>query len=518
MNENEFFAATANELNNGEMKEVQWNETKIVLARIDDEYYAVGGVCPHYKAPLAKGALCGTRLYCPWHHSSFDITNGNLLEPPALDGLPRYNVRVENDNIFIAMPVKNEVPESKTTYGSDDRTFVIIGGGAAGCMAAETLRSNGFKGKVVMITKEDKLPYDRTALSKKYMSGKKQPDELPLRDEDFFKQHQIEIAKQKAVTNVEADKKTIVFDDGSSLSYDALLVATGGEPDTLSVEGANFNNVFTLRSATNAEHILRTAKNAKKACIIGASFIGMETAASLTTLGLSVTVVAKEKMPFESNFGYDIGKIFFDMHTKKGVTIKTEAELEKISGTGKAETVILKSGVEIETDLVIMGIGVHPKTDFLQGLTLHEKDKSVMVDDHLLAAPHLFVAGDIARFPDAKTGADIRIEHWRVAQQHGRLAALNMLEKNHSVKEIVPFFWTNQYEKRLSYVGHAEDWDDIVVDGDIEKQKFLAFYVTDDKVMAVASMNRDIESNQMEDMMRTGGMITLNEAKEKLKL
>ena len=513
MKPNEILAASITDLQNGELKEINAGETKIVLAKANDTFYAVGGICPHLKAPLAKGALCGTKLYCPWHHSAFDITDGHLCEPPAIDGLPRYAVRIEGNNVWVKT-LPEEKPEQPSPFKMPGETFVIIGGGTAGLLAAQTLRENGFAGKLVMITKEDTPPYDRTLLSKKFLMDKAKPEELLLRKEDFYQKHLIEIEKDKEVKMVDTDTKTISFTDGNSLTYDKLLVATGGQPNKLKIPGADLQNVYTLRSVADAEKILANAKNSKQVCIIGASFIGMETAASLKTLGLEVTVIAREKQPFEKNFGTAIGELFYKLHTGKGVTIKTEAEVESIEGSDtKAAAVLLKTGERIPADLVIAGIGVHPVTGFMQGVQLSEKDKSIPVDEHLQAAPDVFAAGDIALFPDGQSGKPVRIEHWRLAEQHGRIAALNMLGQSHSVSEIVPFFWTNQFDKRLSYIGHTEKWDSIETDGDVAAQKFLSFYVKDGKVEAVASMGRDVDSNKIEDAMQKKGLLTVAELK-----
>ena len=284
----------------------------------------------------------------------------------------------------------------------------------------------------------------------------------------------------------------------------------------MTIAGADKKNVFTLRSEDDAKRIVKEATIARKVCIIGASFIALETAASLATIGLQVTVIAKEKLPFEKNFGDDIGKMFLNLHKEKGVLIKTEAEVKEIEGSDKAEAIILKNGERIETDMVIAGIGVKPKTGFIKGIKLNEKDNSVPVDKYLKAADNFYAAGDIVRYNDANTNKPVRIEHWRLAQQHGRIAALNMLNQSHSIQEVVPFFWTNQFDKRLSYVGHAEDWDEIVVDGNVAEQDFLSFYIKDNKVQAVASMNRDEDSNKIEEVMLTKGLLTLEEMKQEI--
>ncbi|MDQ2753278.1 MAG: FAD-dependent oxidoreductase, partial [Bacteroidota bacterium] len=470
MKSTEVFAAKTTDLKDGEMKEITINDTKILLAKTNGRFYAVGATCPHYNAPLIKGALCGTKLYCPWHHSVFDITTGALCEPPALDGLPHYETTIKEDNIYIQFGAKTNDTGNGILKSNNEKTSVVLGGGAAGLMAVQTLRSEGFDGRIVVITKENDLPYDRPALSKKYMSGKEKEEQLPLRKEDFFDKNAIEVERNREVKKVHVKNKSILFADGSLMAYDTLLVATGGEPQTLAVKGAQLPNVFTLRSAADAGKILNQAKKSKCVCIVGASFIAMETAASLKTLGLNVTVIAKEKLPFEKKFGDAIGKMFYNLHTQKGVVIKTEAEVKQIEGTEKAEAVVLQNGERIPTDMVIVGIGVHPNTGFIDGIQLNEKDKSIRVDEHLQAADGLFAAGDIARFTNAKNGGKTnRIEHWRVALQQGRIAALNMMGKPHSMDEVVPFFWTNQFEKRLSYVGHVEDWDDIILDGSVDE-------------------------------------------------
>ncbi len=516
MSDNEFFAAKKEELKEGEKKEIEINDTKILLAKVDGKFYAVGAVCPHYKGPLVKGALCGTKLYCPWHHSAFDITNGKLCEPPSIDGLPTYNIVEKNDDIYIQVRAKEtSYMQNEKLY--NEKTFVILGGGAAGLMAAQTLRQQGFGGKLIIITRDSELPYDRTALSKKYLSGKQKEEELLLRKKDFFEANHIEALTNKEVKKADTTNKQLLFSDGSFLSYDTLLIASGSEPRKLDIEGAEKKNVFTLRSEDDAIKLLELAKKVKKVCIIGASFIAMETAASLKTLGLDVTVIAKEKLPFEKNFGEAVGRMFLKMHTEKGIVIKTEAEVEKIEGKDNAEALILKSGKKIETELVIVGIGVQPNTDFIEGITLNDKDKSVLINEYFEAADDCFAAGDIARYKNANTNELIRIEHWRVAQQQGRLAAMNMLHKAHTTREFVPFFWTNQFEKRLSYVGHVESWDQIITDGNVDEQSFLSFYIKDNKVLAVASMNRDADSNKIEDIMLKEGVLTIEALQQKLK-
>src|SRR5262249_28742817 len=225
-----------------EMKQVQVGDTAVLLARVDEKCFALAAHCTHYGAPLAEGALVGDRIICPWHHACFHVTNGDMIEPPALDALPSFPVRVEGEDIFVDLPdeaTDRRVPTMADPYAkADDRIFAIIGGGAAGYAAAQTLREDGFKGRVIMITAEDRLPYDRPNLSKDYLNGHAEPEWMPLRPDDFYETHAIEIMRGKKVSKVAKAKKEIKFESGESLEYDQLLIATGGTPRTLNVPGA----------------------------------------------------------------------------------------------------------------------------------------------------------------------------------------------------------------------------------------------------------------------------------------
>ncbi len=496
--------AKVDDLKDGEMQACSAGETKVLLARVNGRFHAVGATCPHYGAPLAEGALCGERLICPWHHASFDVTTGDLLEPPALDALPRYEVKVEDGRVIAVLPDEAADRRTPPMVGRDarrdDRTFVILGGGAAGYMAAQTLREEGFQGRVLMITREDRLPYDRPNLSKDYLHGHAEPEWMPLRPDEFFSEHEIEVWRGREVARVDAKTKTVSFKDGAQLVYDALLVATGGEPRTLPVSGRELKNVLTLRSFADADAIIAAAENAKRAVVVGASFIGMEAAFSLRTRGLEVTVVGPERTPFERTLGAEIGALFQKIHESNGVQFRLGAKAERIAGAGQVEAVALEGGEKIAADLVVAGVGVRPATDFLEGVALGE-DGGVIVDAHLRAADSLYAAGDIARFTDARTKESARIEHWRTALQQGRTAARNMAGRA-TVYDAAPFFWTTQFDTTLAYVGHATKWDEIIFDGEVEKKDFLAFYVEGDRVKAVAGMNRDREMAMIEDLMR----------------
>ena len=515
MGELEVAAARLSEIANGEMKEIKIGETPVLLARVDDKCYAIGAHCTHYGAPLAEGALVGDRIICPWHHACFNARNGNLEEPPALDSLANYGVRIEGDEIFVDVAdpsVDRRTPEmAQPDRVEDPRDFVIIGGGAAGYMAAQTLREDGFRGRIRIITRESQTPYDRPNLSKDYLHGHAEPEWIPLRGDDFYEQHGIEMLLQKDVVNVDVERKVIEFSDGDDCSYDSLLVATGGVPRSLDLPGADMRNIFALRSFDSADEIISSAAGAKRAVVIGAGFIGMEAASSLRQLGLDVTVIAPDKVPFEKILGAEIGKVFQIEHEKNGVRFVLGESVKGFDGDEVVSRVLLGSGESVDADLVIVGIGVKPATDILKGLVLH-KDGGVVADEYLKIADAVYAAGDIAHVPDARTGEYVRIEHWRTALQQGRIAAHNMAGKS-SRYDSVPFFWTTQFDITLNYVGHASSWDDVVIKGDTGAHDFIAYYTKDGKVLAAAGMNRDRELAIIEEQMRMGRMPGIAESK-----
>src|SRR5215470_8752180 len=497
----------SNELADGEMKQVSAEGTNILLSRVKGQYHAVGAFCPHYGAPLVDGVLNGERVVCPWHHSCFNVTTGDLQDPPALDALPSYEIKLENDQVIIRIPdetTDRRTPEMAKRDLNDERSFVIAGGGAAGYTAAQTLREDGFKGRIILITRESRLPYDRPNLSKDYLQGNAKPEWMPLRPSEFYAEHGIEVLQEKEIARIDARKKTITFTDADTILYDSLLLATGGIPHRPNIPGSHLKNIFVLRSFDDADVIIQAAQPESRAVVIGANFIGMETAASLTLRGLSVTVVAPGKVPFEKTLGVEIGQLIQQAHETRGVQFRLGASAARFEGNDAVEAVVLDSGDQIETDLVILGVGVKPATDFLAGFTLHE-DNSVIVDQHMQAADGLYAAGDVASFPNPRTGEHQRIEHWRTAMQQGRVAAHNMAGKDVSY-EAVPFFWTRQFDVGLLYVGHAVGWDEIIFEGDVSAHDFLAFYVKDNRVLAVAGMNRDKDLAAAEELMRLDQM------------
>ncbi len=488
--------AKKSDLKNGEMKSYKLDENNnVLLCRINDEFFAVGATCTHYGASLEEGILKDDTIICPLHHACFNAKNGDLLEPPAMDALPNYKLQLEGD--LIKIKVSKEIPFSrnpdmtKKDIKKDERTFVILGAGASAFFAAQSMRENDFKGNIVMVTRENKTPYDRPNLSKDYLSGNAQPEWMPLRPDDFYEENGIQILKGININGVNFKGKIVSFDNGENLKYDKLLIATGGVPRKLNIPGAGLNNIFYLRTFNDADNIIEAAKNAKSAVVIGAGFIAMETAHSLTERNIKVTVVAQGEVPFERNFGKEIGNLFKKEHEKEGTIFKLKSAVKEFKGNGNVKSVLLESGEEIETDFVVIGIGVKPATGFLSGIDLLD-DGSLKTDSTLKVTEDVYAAGDIATFPEPHTGNLIRVEHWRLAMQLGRIAGANMAGKK-VVYDDVPYFWTEQAGISLRYVGFVKKWDEIIIDGNIHKKDFIAYYIKDNFICAAAGVNRDKE-------------------------
>ena len=505
MNIRQVAVGNLSELHNGDMKQVSVEGAEILLARVNDRCFAVGAHCPHYGAPLVEGTLSGDRLVCPWHHACFNVENGDCEEPPAFDALPSFPVSINNGEIVLHLPAEvpdRRVPEMTKRNSQDKRVFVVLGAGAAGFAAAQTLREDGFGGRLVMITGEDRLPYDRPNLSKDYLQGHAEPAWMPLRSKEFFKDHDITTMLGRTVSALSVPDKVISFVDGETFNYDSIVIATGCVPRRLPslTTREPQSDVFVLRSFSDSDAIAAAAADGKKVVLIGASFIGMEAACSLKIRGCDVTVVAPDAVPFEKTLGPEIGRLFQRIHERNGVRFQLGKQVSTLDGDESVKAVVLDTGERLEADLVVVGIGVSPATGFIEGIQLHD-DGGVITDRNLMIAKDTYAAGDIVHFPAGDTGELIRIEHWRIAMQQGRTAAHNMAGKP-SPFEGVPFFWTTQFGSTLNYVGHTKGWDQLIIDGDIGSEDFLAFYVKNARVRAVAGMNRDRDIAVWEELIR----------------
>jgi len=494
----------------GQMKQVCVGDRPVLLIhQAEGRFCAIAAHCSHSGAPLENGVLSGDHVICPWHNACFNACTGQQQEPPGLDDLASFETWVQDGAVHVRVPeaLPQHMHRAMTPYVSslDLRTFVILGAGAAGSAAAEQLRQSGFAGKIQMVTAEAELPYSRTALSKAYLQDG-EVDALPMmRSPKFYEENGIKVLTNKFAKRVDPDARQIQFSDGTQLGYDRLLVATGGKARKLDVEGAELEGIYTLRSAEDARQILNHIQCKTNAVVIGSSFIGMEAASSLKQRGLNVTVVSPDEVPLERVLGSEVGQVFRELHEANGVQFVFGDKAVAFAGDdGQVEAVELKSGEKIAADLVVVGIGVDPATDFLpEGL--RNQDQSVAVNSQFLLRDRLYAVGDIAQFPSAQTGESVRIEHWRLAMQQGRVAARNMAGERDEFAG-VPFFWTGQFDLKLRYVGHSEQWDEVVIDGDLKARKFLAFYLEEGRIAAVAGCGRDQEIAAISELMRQGEM------------
>jgi apoptosis-inducing factor 3 len=476
----------AAELTEGKMLVGHVGGEDVLLARQGGKLFAVGAHCTHYHGPLAEGLLSGNTVRCPWHHACFDLATGEAIEAPALSPLPCYAVTESGGKITVTG--KREQPAPKKTSAPAERV-VIIGGGAAGFACAEMLRRRGFAGNITMLSSDNAVPVDRPNLSKDYLAGNAPEEWVPLRDDGWYAENKIDLTLKTEVTALDAKAKTLTLASGGTMKFDKLLLATGAEPVKLDIPGADGKHVYTLRSLADCRGIIEAAKSAKRAVVIGASFIGLETAAALRAREMEVHVVAPEKRPLEKVFGPQLGDFVRALHEEHGVKFHLE---NTVTAIGVRE-VTLKTGDKLAADLVVVGIGVRPR------LTLAEKtglaiDKGVTVDQYLqTSAPDIYAAGDIARWPDAVSDERIRVEHWVVAERQGQAAALNILGERKPFTA-VPFFWSQHYDVPINYVGHAEKWDAIEVDGDPMKRDCTVRYMRGGKALAVATIYRDGDS------------------------
>ena len=476
----------ASDLKDGAMLAGLVGDDEVVLVRHGGRVSAITAHCTHYHGPLADGLVVGNTVRCPWHHACFDLTTGEALAAPALSPLTCYEVTESGGRIVVG--AKKEQPAPKKV-GSASERVVIVGGGAAGFACVEMLRRHGYAGKITMLSNDDTAPVDRPNLSKDYLAGSAPEDWVPLRGDDWYAENKIDLKLKTEVTALDAKGKALTLGDGSKLAFDKLLLATGAEPVKLDIPGAGQAHVHTLRSLADSRAIIAAAKNAKRAVVIGASFIGLETAASLRARDIEVHVVAPEKRPLEKVFGPELGDFIRALHEEHGVNFHLEDSVTAIGD----KNVTLKSSGALEADLVVIGVGVRPRLTLAEkaGLTI---DKGVSVNEFLeTSAPGIYAAGDIARWPDPLTGRRIRVEHWVVAERQGQTAALNMMGRRTPFRA-VPFFWSQHYDVPINYVGHAEKWDAIEIDGDPMKRDCVVRYKNAGKVLAVASIYRDRDS------------------------
>ena len=493
----------------------------VLLARRGDEVFAIGAICTHYGAPLEKGLLDGETVRCQWHHACFNLRTGEALRAPALDPVSHWRVERGNreevrdvarqftpaetpvGSVYVqeksggTVYVREKLPmvsrPSRPLTGGIPATIVIVGGGAGGNAAAEMLRRQGYSGRITMLSADESVPCDRPNLSKGFLSGAAPDDSNPLRSAQFYKDHAIDMYLRSRVTAIDTMAREVRLSDGSRHAFGALLLATGAEPVRLDIPGSTLEHVHYLRTLADGRALVASAMAAKRAVVIGASFIGLEVAASLRARNIDVHVVGTETVLMEKVLGKEVGEFLRKLHEDHGVTFHLGTTVSMIDEQG----VTLKNGEHLQADLVVVGIGVQPLTSLAEGAGL-AIDRGVVVNEYLESSiPGIFAVGDIARWPDRLTGERIRVEHWVVAERQGQTAAQNMLGRRERF-DYVPFFWTEQYDFGLGYVGHAEHWDEAEIAGSLDSGDCSITYRGGGRKLAVAVVHRDLEGLRAE--------------------
>jgi NADPH-dependent 2,4-dienoyl-CoA reductase/sulfur reductase-like enzyme/nitrite reductase/ring-hydroxylating ferredoxin subunit len=488
----------------------------VLLIRRGDELFAVGAYCSHYHGPLAQGLVVGDTVRCPLHHACFSLRTGEALRAPAFDPIACWRVENIGGNVFVrekrdsAASIESAAPPAaappaaaSSAVARELRSVVIVGGGAAGLSAAVALRRNGFEGAVTMISADDSPPCDRPNLSKDFLMGTAPAEWIPLRAPDFYAEHDIELILKSQVSAVDTARRLVSLEGGRQIEFGALLLATGAVPVRLDIPGAADSQVCYLRTFADSERLLAKAQSARRVVVVGASFIGLEVAASLRARKIEVHVVGPEKVPMTRVLGEPAGRFIQGLHESQGVRFHLGNSVSRLNG----REVTLSDGTAIDADFVVVGVGVRPATSLAErsGLSV---DRGVAVNEYLeTSAPGVYAAGDIARWPDPHSGERIRVEHWVVAERQGQAAARNMLGFGEKF-DAVPFFWSQHYDLTVNYVGHAEQWDSAELDGSLEARDFSISYKRGGRLLAVATVARDAESLKTELAMESRDRLT----------
>jgi NADPH-dependent 2,4-dienoyl-CoA reductase/sulfur reductase-like enzyme/nitrite reductase/ring-hydroxylating ferredoxin subunit len=470
----------------------------VMLVRRGEDIFALSATCTHYGGPLAEGLVVGTTVRCPWHHACFNLRTGAAMRAPALNDIARWEVEQRYGKIFVGR--KRESARPAPAHGSrpelHPKSVAIVGAGAAGNAAAEMLRREGYDGPLTMFDFDEDAPYDRPNLSKDYLAGNAPEEWIPLHPRSFYEDLRIELVTKNRVKELDAGARRLTLEDGNARGFDAILLATGASPIRLDIPVSNGASIHYLRTLADSRAIIAASSKSRHAVVLGASFIGLEVAASLSTRGLDVHVVAPESRPLEKVLGPELGDFIRGVHETHSVKFHLGQTAKSIENG----IVILSNGERLSADLVVAGIGVRPNLALAEqaGLAV---DRGVLVDEFFeTSATGVFAAGDIARWPYAHTGERIRVEHWVVAERQGQAAARNILG-NHEPLDSIPFFWSNHYDVAIGYTGHAEKWDEIQVDGSIADQDCAVRYRLGGKLLAIATMGRDLENLETERAM-----------------
>lgn len=495
---------------------------KVVLVKVSDKVHALNANCTHFGAPLKNGVVTPDgRLTCPWHGACFKISTGDVEDAPAPHALNKFDVLEKDGGIYIKgaeADIKGgkRTVNIKTTPQSDEKV-VIVGSGSGAFGAILKLRELGFKGKVTVVSQKG-YPIDRTKLSKALITDE---TKLYLNPPEWYADGSVEFAKE-VVSGVDFSGKTVKSESGKTFPYTKLILATGGTPNGLPLPGFKdgLKNIFVLRDVNDVQNIMgAVGDKGKKIVIIGTSFIGMEVANALAKEN-TVTLVGMEEAPLERVMGKQVGQIFQKMLEKNGAHFHLGASVDSATGSSTVKSVKLKDGTELEADLVILGVGVKPATQYLSESkeVQLEKDGSLPVDAsfQVKGVSDVWAVGDIATYPyngPSGNNTPTRIEHWNVAQNMGRSVGQQIAQPGSKPKPFIPVFWS-ALGSQLRYCGATPNgWDDMVLTGEPENSKFAAYYCKDDTVVAVATMQTDPVMVKVAELMRRGEMLSKSDIK-----
>lgn len=391
-----------------------------------------------------------------------------------------------------------------------DEQIVIVGAGLAGGRAAETLRQEGFDGRIILLGEEPERPYERPPLSKNVLRREAPEEKIFLRPFEYYREQSIDLLLGVAAQRLDPTQHQITVSSGESLRYSKLLIATGARPRRLTVAGADLPGVFYLRTVQDARNLAEAIDRSRRIAVIGAGFIGAEVAASSRMKGADVTVIEMVPVPLQRVLGNSLGQIYADIHREHGVDLRLGESIAEFRGHGRIEQVVTTSGARIECDAAVVGIGVQPDVDWLLDSGV-ELGNGVIVDDLCATnVPDVFAAGDVANWWHPALGERIRVEHYENAQNQGVAAAKSMLGKGEPYAP-VPYFWSDQYDLTLQYVGHAKGDDEVVFRGDVAARNFLAFYLRDGQLRAALGINRAREVNAARRLIRDQVAVTVEQ-------
>ncbi|XP_050520127.1 apoptosis-inducing factor 3-like isoform X2 [Daktulosphaira vitifoliae] len=496
--------------------EIGNNGNKVLIVKQKNQFFAVGSKCSHFGAPLVKGALGNGRVRCPWHGACFNLKTGDIEDYPGFDNIPSFKVSVNNGNVKIS--TKRSILENSkfikplTKRNLDNtQTFIVVGGGPAGASCVQTLRQEGYDGRLLFITKENCLPYDRTKLSKTLSSD---ISSILLRPQQYYDSGDVEVLTNTSLESVDTTSKTLKLTNNEQIPFDALFIATGMIPRTVP-DASKFNNVFTLRTASDAGKISQHLSSDCHLVIIGSSFIGMEVAATASSKVKSVNVIGRSAVPFIESLGKELGERVQELCQSKGISFKMKTSVQNFIGyESRLSEVELNDGQKLKVDVCVIAMGSKANSEFLKGsaINMNPTNGTIEVNENLETnVKGIYAGGDVANAPVYPAKIKASLGHWQLATYHGKTAALNMIGKKSSIHS-VPFFWTSLFGTSIRYAGYGHGYTDVLINGDLENFKAVVYYCKNNEVIAIATVGSDPIAAKFAELIESGRSLKKDQA------